>query len=220
MAALQPQQIEILARLRALGHDHPAMRLEGLYAQINERPGDAQIIEMVGRMLQQYMRDEEELTPMEELDEIAHRVITRTPEALAGPAMVAPPKPDMFYVKLDTPMEGIGEAGDTVPMELQRHTVPSLPQEPLPVQQIVDHCEPPKVRLELIPFEFIVEMAKVMQDGLSGSYDPPRNPGDWQKYNDEDLEERRGSLLRHYAAGEWPSVAVNACILWWHGRKG
>ncbi len=79
--------------------------------------------------------------------------------------------------------------------------------------------EPVKPRLELVPFDFIIQMALVMQAGLADSYDPPRNPGDWQKYTAEELEERRGSLLRHYGNDEWAAVAVNAAILWWHSRK-
>ena len=76
-----------------------------------------------------------------------------------------------------------------------------------------------KARLELVPFDFIIEMAFVLQAGLSDSYDPPRKPGDWQKYTASELEERRGSLLRHYGNGEWAAVAVNAAILWWHDRR-
>lgn len=72
-----------------------------------------------------------------------------------------------------------------------------------------------KVRLELVPFGFVVEMAKVFMQGLADV--PERKPHDWQRLDPGAVaEDCRGALLRHYAAGQWASVAANAAILWWH----
>lgn len=73
-----------------------------------------------------------------------------------------------------------------------------------------------KIRLELVPFNFIIEMAVVMQ---AGNNTGSRTADDWKELDTEAIERKRGSLLRHYANGEWAAVAVNAAMLWWHDQN-
>lgn len=165
MAGLSEQQYATLVSLRAAGLDQPARKLEGLFAQIRERPDDAQLTELIANMLRQYLPkrvDESRVNP--------------TPEPTPAAAELTPEQP-------------AEKAASTKP------------------------------RLELVDFGFLIAMARVLQEGLAETYVPRRNPGDWQKYTPEELEIRRGSLLRHYGNGEWASVAVNAMILWWHNRR-
>lgn len=73
-----------------------------------------------------------------------------------------------------------------------------------------------KSQPQLTPFGFVMAMGDVFAEGLTGG----RKPHCWQSLDSEQVaHDYRGALLRHYAAGEWAAVAVNACILWWHERK-
>ena len=53
--ALTDRQKEVIEQVRNAGHDQPANMLEGLFAQIQERPHDAQLTEMISNMLRQYI---------------------------------------------------------------------------------------------------------------------------------------------------------------------
>lgn len=69
---------------------------------------------------------------------------------------------------------------------------------------------------QLTPFEFVMAMGDVFEEGLTDG----RKPHGWQALDSAEVaHDYRGALLRHYHAGEWAAVAVNACILWWHERK-
>jgi hypothetical protein len=89
---------------------------------------------------------------------------------------------------------------------------------PTPEQATHERVKAGKVRLELVPFGFVIEMAKAFMQGLADV--PERKPHDWQRLDSDAVaEDCRGALLRHYAAGQWASVATNAAILWWHEQK-
>ena len=272
MTQLSKQQMETLASMRQRGLDQPARKLAGLFGQIQERPNDGQLTELIAGMVKQYMsvEDSRAIGGVEpSCDgpycnghfETRERCDKPWPPCLDGsddepPAAVAGTQTtgslneflagtcDRAEVCLEVPIEGIGKLGDRIVVErepppdceladgkISDEALDSLdPPNPVdhfrarravgqapPLGSRVNPTPQPKPRLELVPFGFIVEMARVMQSGLEG-YDPPRNPGDWQKYTAAELERRRGSLLRHYSDGEWASVAVNAAILWWHER--
>jgi len=78
-----------------------------------------------------------------------------------------------------------------------------------------------KVRMELVPWGFVIEMARVAMEGLQTQPGrPARNANDWQHIDsDEVAQDKRGALLRHYGNGEWAAVAFNAAILWWHEQR-
>lgn len=209
MAELSEQQHEILSNMRERGLDTEAAKLQGLYAQLIERPNSEQLIELTSQMVRQYIGPGREPVPFtkSDPDDLLHQ----------GPSCD------------DCPIQEPGESEATYIGRVREHrglTPLSIPVKPetcgvdhTHATHTAEEAEPEKVRIELVDFDFIIEMARFLQAGLADTYDPPRKPGDWQKYTASELEERRGSLLRHYAAGEWGSVAVNAMILWWHSRK-
>lgn len=72
-----------------------------------------------------------------------------------------------------------------------------------------------KVQPQLVPFQFVMEMAQVFGAGLTNG----REPDGWMDLDRSFvINHYRGALLRHYAAREWVAVAVNACILWYHDK--
>lgn len=175
MAKLSEQQHEILTNLRREGLEAEALKLQMLFKQLSTRPEDSQVIELITNMVKQYLGD----TKMDAYLE------TQVPE----------PPPVQMTVRMAESVDGIGEKGDKVTMDLQ----PCM-----------------KPRLELVLFDFIVEMALWMQGGLLKGN---RKPHDWQELGVEGLDEKRGALLRHYGKREWAAVATNAMILWWHDKN-
>lgn len=220
MADLSPQQEETLESLRSNGFEQVAMKLEGLFEQIQERPGDAQITELIANMLTQYMRSDGELITPPVLDQIRKHVGLRidatldsmVSSAVAQADQVPGPAFDNFLGK---PTAGNGFEGATVGQvgtDVNGDGVlvwvdPTQSSAPEP------EAKPP---LHLVPFGFIVAMARVMHEGIRGD----RKAHGWKDLDAAELEEKRGALLRHYGEDEWASVATNAAILWWHGKKG
>ena len=72
-----------------------------------------------------------------------------------------------------------------------------------------------KPMLTLVPWGFVVAMARVFEAGLTGS----RMVDDWMDLDEEVLNRKRSSLLNHYGNEEWAAVACNAAILWYHAQK-
>ena len=109
------------------------------------------------------------------------------------------------------------EVGDTVcnyePPKIEQTDLLTAPDSMFPMTAGERDSKP---QPQLVPMSFIFAMGAIAADGIRNG----RKRDDWKTLNSEQVAfDRRGSLLRHYEAGEWPAVAFNALILWWHERK-
>lgn len=234
--ALSAQQEETLERLRARGLKQPAGMLEGLYAQINERPDDGQITEMIANMLQQYMRDGDAIRSytIPALDAQSFAIIAESGStdmsassgSASGTVVQDDEVPGQAHDNfLGLPVGKVGQVGQ-VRTDVEGNGVLEW-VDPPPCSMFEEcslgdgHLEPhnddrkPKLQLQLIPWAFLEAMARVAQDGIKGA----RKAHDWKGLDAAGLEDKQGALLRHYGKREWAAVGFNAAILWWHDRK-
>lgn len=196
MTHLSDSQHDILTQMRNQELIQEAYKLQGLFGQLNTRSGDAQITELIASMVKKYIGTSDISTYLESY------TLVMSSEGTVGTVLGSN--------GFEDPPQCTGFEECSLPND---HFEPHNSDDPIePIGKEATNPQPPKVRLELVDFGFLIEMAKVMQEGIRDG----RKPGDWQK---PDQADKRGSLLRHYARGEWAAVAVNAMILWWHERN-
>ena len=98
-------------------------------------------------------------------------------------------------VELQETMEGIGERGAIVEMDLQAAKV-IVPQH--------------------VPVEFIQVMEAIFEEGAAR---PGRAAGAWKDLSRQQAADKSGNLYVHMCANEYAEVACNALILWWHFQR-
>ena len=69
--------------------------------------------------------------------------------------------------------------------------------------------------VDLVLKEFIIEMGKVMRDGVRGD----RVANGWQDLSASEAKDKVWSILRHAGHAEFAALACNAMILWWHFQR-